>query len=87
VKGIEILVLKVFGVVYVKSMVGEWCGILVIHRQYKDEKNHGYVINIHSFGPKPTCDLHLLVPLLGLESMFCVVEFNFVVENLVGKIK
>ncbi len=35
VKGIKILVLKGFGIVYmcVKSMVGEWCGILVIHRQ------------------------------------------------------
>jgi hypothetical protein len=33
VKGIEIMVLKAFGVVYVKFMVGEWCGILVIHRQ------------------------------------------------------
>ncbi len=33
VKRIEILVLKSFGVVYVKFMVGEWCGILVIHRQ------------------------------------------------------
>jgi hypothetical protein len=33
VKGIEIFVLKGFGVVYVKSMVGEWCDISVIHRQ------------------------------------------------------
>ncbi len=33
VKRIKILVLKGFGVVYVKSMVKEWCGILVIHRQ------------------------------------------------------
>jgi hypothetical protein len=33
VKGIKILVLKGFGVVYVKSMVGEWCGMLIIHRQ------------------------------------------------------
>ncbi len=32
VKGIEILILRGFGVVYVKSMVGEWCDILVIHR-------------------------------------------------------
>jgi hypothetical protein len=32
VKGIEILVLKGFGVVYVKFMVREWCGILVIHK-------------------------------------------------------
>jgi hypothetical protein len=31
-KGIKILVLKRFGVVYVKFMVGEWCGILVIHQ-------------------------------------------------------
>ncbi len=28
-KGIEIFVLKGFGIIYVKSMVGEWCGILV----------------------------------------------------------
>jgi hypothetical protein len=35
VKGIEIFVLKDFGIIYmcVKSMVGEWCGILVIHKQ------------------------------------------------------
>jgi hypothetical protein len=32
VKGIKILVLKGFDVVYVKSMIGEWCDILVIHR-------------------------------------------------------
>ncbi len=32
-KRIEILVLKGFGIVYVKSMGGEWRGILVIHRQ------------------------------------------------------
>ncbi len=32
-EGIEILVLKGFNIVYVKSMVGEWCDILVIHRQ------------------------------------------------------
>jgi hypothetical protein len=31
VKGIENLVLKSFGVVYLKSIVGEWCGILIIH--------------------------------------------------------
>ncbi len=31
-KGIKILVLKGFDVVYVKSMIGEWCDILVIHR-------------------------------------------------------
>jgi hypothetical protein len=33
VKGIKILVLKGIGVIYVKSMVGEWCEILVIHKQ------------------------------------------------------
>jgi hypothetical protein len=35
VKGIKILILKGFNIVYmcVKSMVGEWCDILVIHRQ------------------------------------------------------
>ncbi len=33
VKEIEILVLKGFGVIYVKFMVGKWCGILVIHKQ------------------------------------------------------
>jgi hypothetical protein len=32
------LILKGFGVVYVKSMVREWCDILVIHKQYKNEK-------------------------------------------------
>jgi hypothetical protein len=32
-KGIKILILKGFGVVYVKFMVGEWCDILVIHRK------------------------------------------------------
>ncbi len=31
-KGIEILVLKGFGIVYMKSMVGKWCDILIIHR-------------------------------------------------------
>jgi hypothetical protein len=30
-KGIDILVLKGFGVVYVKFMVGKWCDILIIH--------------------------------------------------------
>ncbi len=34
-KGIEILVSKSFGIFYVKFMVGKWCDILVIHRQYK----------------------------------------------------
>jgi hypothetical protein len=29
VKEIKILILKGFGIVYVKSIVGEWCGILV----------------------------------------------------------
>jgi len=33
VKGLEILVLKGFGVVYMKSMIGKWCGLLIIHRQ------------------------------------------------------
>ncbi len=33
VKGIEILVLNFFDIVYEKSMVGKWCGILIIHRQ------------------------------------------------------
>ncbi len=33
VKGIKIFILKGFGVIYVNSMVGKWCGILVIHRQ------------------------------------------------------
>ncbi len=33
VRGIEILVLKGFGIVYMNSMVGEWCVILIIHRQ------------------------------------------------------
>jgi len=54
-KGIEILILKGFSVIYVKSMVREWCGILVIHRQWKGEKIfidfHNYVININSFSP------------------------------------
>ncbi len=39
VKGIEILVLKGFiKNIYVKSMIGEWCGILIKHIQYKGEK-------------------------------------------------
>jgi hypothetical protein len=33
VKGINILVLKGFGIIYGKFMVGEWCDILVIHKQ------------------------------------------------------
>jgi hypothetical protein len=33
IKVIEILILKGFGIVYEKSMVREWCDILVIHRQ------------------------------------------------------
>jgi hypothetical protein len=33
VKGIEILVLKDFNIVYKKSMVGEWCDILIIRKQ------------------------------------------------------
>ncbi len=33
VKGIEILVLKGFNIVYEKSMVGELCGILITHKQ------------------------------------------------------
>jgi len=32
-KGIEILVLKGFDIVYVKSMVGKWCDTLIIHKQ------------------------------------------------------
>ncbi len=31
-KGIEILILKSFGIVYEKSMVEEWCEILIIHK-------------------------------------------------------
>jgi hypothetical protein len=35
VKGILILIFKRFGIVYdyVKYMVGEWCGITIIHRK------------------------------------------------------
>jgi hypothetical protein len=35
VKGIEILVFKGSAIIYdyVKSMVGEWCGIIVTHRK------------------------------------------------------
>ncbi len=33
VKGIDIFVLKGFGVVYVKFMIREWCDIIIIHRQ------------------------------------------------------
>jgi hypothetical protein len=33
VKGIKIFVSKGFGVVCVKSMVGEWCGTQVIHKK------------------------------------------------------
>jgi hypothetical protein len=35
VKGIKIFVLKGFGVIYVKSITEEWCGILIIHRKVK----------------------------------------------------
>jgi hypothetical protein len=38
VNGIDILILKDFNIVYVKSMVGKWCDILIIHKQYKNEK-------------------------------------------------
>jgi len=67
VKGIDILILKIFGIIYVKSMVRKWCGILVIYTQQKYEKIfyankntnfHNYVINIHSFNPKAAYDLH-----------------------------
>ncbi len=39
-KGIEIFVLKSFSIIYVcvKSMVGEWCGILVINKKVKGER-------------------------------------------------
>jgi hypothetical protein len=37
-KGIKILVLKSFNIVFVKFMVGEWCEILIIHKKYKNEK-------------------------------------------------
>jgi hypothetical protein len=37
-KGFELLVLNEFSVVCVKFMVGKWCGILVMYRQYKGEK-------------------------------------------------
>jgi len=37
-KGIEILVLKSFGIVYVKFMVREWCEILVIPNNKKMKK-------------------------------------------------
>ncbi len=42
------------GVVYAKSMVRKWCGILIIHRIERWEKIY---TNIHNFSPKPTCDL------------------------------
>jgi len=32
-KGVKTFVLKGFGVIHVKFMVREWCGILIIHRQ------------------------------------------------------
>ncbi len=32
-KGIENSIFKGFGIIYVKSTIGKWCGILVIHRQ------------------------------------------------------
>jgi len=38
VKKFDIFVLKGFSIIYVKSMVGEWCGILVIHKEWKGEK-------------------------------------------------
>jgi hypothetical protein len=39
VKGIEILIFKIFGIIYdyVKSMVREWCGIIVTHKKWKGE--------------------------------------------------
>jgi hypothetical protein len=33
VKGIEILILKKFDIVYKKIMIEKWCGILLIHKQ------------------------------------------------------
>jgi hypothetical protein len=38
-KGIENLVFKDFGIIYecVKFMVGEWCGIIIIHKKQKGE--------------------------------------------------
>jgi hypothetical protein len=38
VKGIDISILKGFGVIYMKSMVREWCDIVVIHKQLKCDK-------------------------------------------------
>jgi hypothetical protein len=67
-KGIKILVLKGFDIVYVyvKSLVEEWCDILIIYtdnrkvRKYLCKQKHiyfhNYVINIHSFDPKHACD-------------------------------
>jgi len=45
-------------------MIRKWWGIIFIIKN-KKEKNcahkninfHSYIINRHSFGPKPTCDL------------------------------
>jgi len=34
----ELKVFKSFNIIFVKSMVGEWCEILIIHKQYKNEK-------------------------------------------------
>jgi hypothetical protein len=32
-KGIDILILKGFGIIYEKFMIGRWCGMLVIYKQ------------------------------------------------------
>jgi len=65
VKRIKIFVLKGFDIVYVKSMVGKWCDInytytIEMWENIYANKNidfYNYVINIHSFGHKPTYEL------------------------------
>jgi hypothetical protein len=61
-KGIKILILKSFDIIYdyVKSMVGEWHDILKRWKDICANKNinfHRYLINIHSFNTKHACGL------------------------------
>ncbi len=52
----------------------------------QEHKFHSYVINIHIFGPKPVCVLHLFGSVIGIRVyVLCVVEFESIVESLVEK--
>ncbi len=60
-KRVEILICIVYK--FVKSIVGEWCDTMIIHRIFlknyanKNINFHNYVINIHNFDLKLACDL------------------------------